>query len=276
MFFFGKAYNYQNVFNKEIGFMAPKTADGKWVADFDPMFSGGQGGRDYFTECNSWVYTFHVQHDVAGLINLFGCKSTFIQKLDSLFSVQFPGYKFEFAKQFPDQTGLVGMYSQGNEPAFHIPYLYCYAGAPWKTQKIVRQIMNTWFINHPLGLCGDDDDGSLSSWYLFSALGFYPVCPGLPVYIIGSPLFKKSTIHLANGKTFSIIAENNSKKNKYIQSAILNGKSWEKSWFSHQDLENGGDLILKMGPKPNKEWGSSEASFPPSMSLLHPENSKTI
>jgi predicted alpha-1,2-mannosidase len=211
------------------------------------------------------VYTFHVQHDVAGLIKLFGSNEAFVSKLDSLFGTQYPGYKFDFQKQFPDMTGLTGMHSQGNEPAFHIPYLYCYAGQPWKTQKIIRQIMDAWYFNHPMGLCGDDDDGSLSAWYVFSALGFYPVCPGMPYYVIGSPLFEKSTIHLANDKSFTIIANNVSRQNKYIQSAKLNGKILNKPWFVHDDMINGGSLILEMGPKPNKSWGNDASAVPPSM-----------
>ncbi|MFN8254336.1 MAG: GH92 family glycosyl hydrolase [Bacteroidales bacterium] len=263
-----RAYNYVQVFNKQTHFMSPKMADGNWVPGFDPVLGGKQAGRDYFAECNSWVYTFHVQHDVAGLINLFGSKEAFISRLDSLFAMQFPGYKFDFQKQFPDMTGLTGMHSQGNEPAFHIPYLYCYAGQPWKTQKQVRQIMDAWYFNHPMGLCGDDDDGSLSAWYVFSALGFYPVCPGMGYYVIGSPLFEKTTIQLANGKKFTIIAKNVSKQNKYIQTAKLNGIDWNKAWFTHTDMMKGGILELTMGPKPNKSWGSNEESAPPSMSTL--------
>jgi len=263
--FFKRAHYYANVFNTETRFMSPKMADGKWVPGFNPVTGGRQAGRDYFAECNAWVYTFHVQHDVAGLIKLFGSNEAFISKLDSLFGTQISGYKFDFQKQFPDMTGLTGMHSQGNEPAFHIPYLYCYAGQPWKTQKIVRQIMDAWYFNHPMGLCGDDDDGSLSAWYIFSALGFYPVCPGMPYYVIGSPLFEKSTIHLANDKSFMIIANNVSRQNKYIQSAKLNGKVLKKPWFTHDDMINGGSLVLEMGPKPNRSWGSEYSAVPPSM-----------
>lgn len=262
-----RALNYQNVFNKASHFMAPKMADGKWVPGFDPMLGGRQAGRDYFAECNSWVYTFHVQHDIDGLIRLFGSRKAFIAKLDSLFALQYPGYKFEFQRQFPDMTGLTGMHSQGNEPAFHIPYLYCYAGEPWKTQKMVRLIMDAWYFNHPMGLCGDDDDGTLSAWYVFSAMGFYPVCPGMPYYVIGSPLFPETVLHLPNGKVFRIVARNVSRQNKYIQSATLNGQNWDKPWFLHKDLMKGGTLELHMGPAPNKKWGSAPEAAPPSMSL---------
>ena len=261
-----RAYNYMLVFNKQTRFMSPKMADGNWVPGFNPVAGGKQAGRDYFAECNSWVYTFHVQHDVAGLIQLFGSKEAFISKLDSLFAFQYSGYKFDFQKQFPDMTGLTGMHSQGNEPAFHIPYLYCYTGQPWKTQKMVRQIMDAWYFNHPMGLCGDDDDGSLSAWYIFSSLGFYPVCPGMPYYVIGSPLFEKSVIQLPNGKTFTLIAKGVSKQNKYIQSAKLNEKDLNRPWFRHEEMLVGGRLIFEMGPKPNKMWGSANEAAPPSLS----------
>ena len=263
--FMKRAGNYANVFNARTRFMSPKMADGNWVPGYNPITGGRQAGRDYFAECNSWVYTFNVQHDIVGLINLFGSRKAFTAKLDSLFDVQYQGYKFDFQKQFPDMTGLTGMYSQGNEPAFHIPYLYCYAGEPWKTQKIVRQLMDAWYFNHPMGLCGDDDDGTLSAWYVFSAMGFYPVSPGMPFYVIGSPLFQKSILHLANNNTFVIEAKNVSKQNKYIQSATLQGKDWNKPWFAHEDMMKGGSLTLIMGPKPNKLWGAGEDAAPPSM-----------
>lgn len=261
------AHNYQIVFNHDIGFMAPKSADGAWVADFDPKLGGGQGGRAYFTEVNSWIYTFSVQHDVAGLIQLMGGRDAFNQKLDQLFVEQYGTSKFHFLDQFPDATGLVGLYAQGNEPSFHIPYLYDFSGQPWKTQRRVRQLMDVWYGDGPLGIPGDDDGGATSSWYVLSAVGFYPVCPGSPVYEIGSPLFAKSTIRLGNGKTFQIIANHVSDRNKYIQSATLNGKPLNKPWFEHVDIANGGVLVLEMTDKPNLQWGSSPADAPPSMSI---------
>lgn len=260
------AHNYENVFNTKIGFMAPKSADGEWVADFDPKLGGGQGGRDYFTEVNSWLYTFNVQHDVAGLIHLMGGRDAFNAKLDRLFVEQYGTSKYEFLGQFPDATGLVGLYAQGNEPSFHIPYLYIFSGQPWKTQKRVRQLMDVWYGDGPLGIPGDDDGGATSSWYVLSALGFYPVCPGSPEYEIGSPLFTKSTIRLGNGKLFTIIAHHASAQNKYIQSAELNGKPLDKAWFQHADIANGGTLVLEMTDKPNMQWGSAPDDAPPSMS----------
>jgi predicted alpha-1,2-mannosidase len=273
--YFGKlALNYRNLFNADIGFMAPKDADGKWVAHFDPKLGGGQGGRDYFTEVNSWLYTFGVQYDVAGLIHLMGGRDAFNAKLDQLFVEQYDTSKFTFLGQFPDATGLIGQYAQGNEPSFHIPYLYDFSGQPWKAQRRVRQIMDVWYTDGPLGIPGDDDGGETSSWYVFSAMGFYPVCPGSPVYEVGSPIFAKSTIRLGNGKLFTILANNVSARNKYIQSAQLNGKPLNQAWFPHSAIANGGMLILQMGETPNTHWGSAPEDAPPSMSVERPaENS---
>jgi predicted alpha-1,2-mannosidase len=268
--YFGKlAHNYQNVFNADIGFMAPKDSGGKWVEHFDPKLGGGQGGRDYFTEVNSWLYTFGVQHDVAGTINLMGGRDAFNAKLDQLFVEQYGTSKFQFLDQFPDATGLVGQYAQGNEPSFHIPYLYDFSGQPWKTQRRVRQLMDVWYGDGPLGIPGDDDGGETSSWYVLSAVGFYPVCPGSPVYEIGSPIFAKSVIRLGNEKLFTILANKVSARNKYIQSALLNGRPLDTAWFPHSAIANGGTLVLEMGDKPNMRWGSAPKDAPPSMSDEH-------
>jgi predicted alpha-1,2-mannosidase len=280
-YFSKRAHNYENVFDKRIGFMAPKSEDGNWVLDekeFSPIWSGGQGGREYYTEMNGWIYTFHVQQDVAGLINLMGGRDKFVAKLDKLFQDQFEGFggapepfrggssKYFFLAQFPDMTGLIGQYSQGDEPAFHIPYLYNYAGAPWMTQRRVRDIMKIWFNAGPLGMCGDEDGGEESSWYVMSAMGIFTVCPGRPVYDIGSPIFDEVKLNLAGGKVFTITAKKVSAANKYIQSATLNKKPLNKPWFEHKDLVNGGTLVLDMGPRPNTAWGSAPEAAPPSMS----------
>lgn len=258
-YFSARGRNYRNVFDQRSGFMAPKSAEGKWVQPFDPIWSGGQGGRDYFTEMNSWIYTWHVQQDIGDLIGLMGGREKFTAKLDQLFREQYRGFqegaKFVFLRQFPDQTGLIGQYGHGNEPSFHIPYLYNYAGEAWKTQRKVREIMHVWYRAHPLGFSGDEDDGELSSWYVFSAMGFYPVCPGKPVYDIGSPIFDEVKLNLDNGKTFRIVARHVSAVNKYIQKAELNGKPLNKPWFEHKDLADGGALVLEMGPRPNRSWG---------------------
>jgi predicted alpha-1,2-mannosidase len=262
------AHNYENVFNPAIDFMAPKSANGKWVADFDPKLGGGQGGRDYFTEVDAWLYTFGVQHDVGGLIRLFGGRDAFNAKLDRLFVEQYGTSKYSFLGQFPDATGLIGLYAQGNEPSFHIPYLYDFSGQPWKTQRRVRQIMDVWYGDGPLGIPGDDDGGETSSWYVLSAMGFYPVCPGRPVYEIGSPIFARTVIRLDKGKAFTIIADHVSAQNKYIQSARLNGQPLNKPWFRQSDIANGGTLILEMGNRPNRNWGSAPDDAPPSMSEI--------
>ena len=266
-YFIKRAHNYVNVFDSSIGFMAPKSADGRWVKGFNPILASGPGGRDYFTECNSWIYTFSVMHDIAGLIDLFGGRKPFLQRLDSLFEVQYGGmWKYSFLGKFPDMTGLIGNYAQGNEPSFHIPYIYDFAGEPWKTQKLVREIMEVWYNDIPLGLPGDDDLGAMGSWYVFSAMGFYPFCPGEPCYVIGSPVFASTTIHLSNRKTFRIVAHGVSVRNKYIQSARLNGKPLNRPWFTQMEIANGGVLELNMGPRPNKTWGAAAEYAPESMS----------
>jgi putative alpha-1,2-mannosidase len=264
--FMKRAHNYQNLFKPSIGMMAPKSADGKWVEPFDPGFSGGFAGEGYFAEGNSWTYTWHVQHDVQGLINLMGGNDKFNQKLDSLFIVGHTMDKLTFLGQFPDMTGLVGMYTQGNEPAYHIPYLYNYSGQPWKTQSRIRMLMDLWYDITPQGISGDEDGGATSSWYVFNSIGFYPQCPGRPVFDIGSPIFEESIMNVGSGKTFVVEAKNVSAQNKYIQSATLNGKSLNKAWFTNDDIVKGGRLVLQMGNRPNKSWASAPADAPPSMS----------
>lgn len=266
-YFMNRANNYKNVFDSATGFMRPKMANGKWIEPFDPVWSGGEGGRDYYTENNGWNYTFYVPHDIFGLALLMGGRSKLKAKLDELFTTSVSLYqKHKFLGQFPDMTGLIGMYSHGNQPTLHIPYIYNYIGEPWMTQRRVRQIMDIWYFNSPLGICGDEDYGELSSWYVFSALGFYPVSPGSPTYNIGSPLFRKATINIGNKKTFTVEAINVSHKNKYIQSASLNGNTIDRPWFTHDELMSGGALVLHMGPVPNKLWGQSPEAAPPSMS----------
>ncbi|MEI9945794.1 MAG: GH92 family glycosyl hydrolase [Chitinophagaceae bacterium] len=267
-YFMKHAHDYQNVFNKETGFMSPKTDDGKWITPFNPVLSGGQGGRDYFAEMNSWVYTWYVSHDIQGLINLMGGRTNFINKLDALFNQQYQTGKYKFLDQFPDMTGLIGNYAHGNEFSRQIPYLYIYAGAPWKTQKRVREIMDVWYSANPLGISGDEDTGLMMHFYITSAMGIYsdPMIPNYPIWLIGSPIFSRSTITLGNKKKFVIEAKNVSAQNKYVQSAILNGVTLDKPWFDHATLLKGGTLVLNMGPRPNKQWGSSLDVIPPSMS----------
>ncbi len=254
-YFIKRSKNYRQVLNTATGFMAPKMANGEWVEPFDPQLSGGVGSRSYYAENNAWTWNFSVQHDIPDLIELLGGKAAFVNRLDALFNEPTRISKWQFMGQFPDATGLNGMFVTGNEPSFHIPYLYNYADQPWRTQRRIREIMELWFDDRPVGIPGDEDGGGLCSWYVFSAMGFFPVTPGSGEYAIGSPFFNAVTIQLPGGKTFSVIARNCSKKNKYIQSASLNGKELNKSFIRHADIIRGGKLLLIMGDRPNKEWG---------------------
>jgi len=256
-YFLKRSKNYRNVFNRATGFFAPKMANGKWVTPFDPQLSGGVGSRSYFAENNAWTWNFSVQQDIPDLIALLGGKEAFVKRVDALFNEPTHISKWQFMGQFPDATGLNGMFVAGNEPSFHIPYLYNYAGQPWKTQRRIREIMDMWFDDRPLGIPGDEDGGGLCSWYVFSAMGFYPVTPGSGEYAIGSPFFTSVKIQLPNGETFSVIAKDCSKKNKYIQSATLNGEELNRPFIGHTDIANGGELRLVMGDRPNKEWGTN-------------------
>jgi predicted alpha-1,2-mannosidase len=216
-------------------------------APFDPTVQ-----YTFYTEGNAWQWSFFTPHDIDGLMELMGGKEKFIEKLDSMFE-QAP-----VVKGSPDISGLLGQYAHGNEPSHHIVYLYDHAGAPWKTQEKVRQVMEELYGIDPAGLCGNEDCGQMSAWYIFSAMGFYPVCPGKPFYEVGSPIFDKITIHLdeywGNGD-LTLIAKNNSAENKYIQSATLNGKPLNRPWIEHSEIVSGGTLLFEMGSEPNKEWG---------------------
>lgn len=262
------AYNYRNLFNPETGFFHPKDKEGNWITPFDYRFSGGLGAREYYDENNGWVYRWDVPHNVADLIDLMGGNEQFVANLDQTFSEPLGRSKFEFYAQLPDHTGNVGQFSMANEPSLHVPYFYNYAGQPWKTQKRIRQMLRTWFRNDLMGVPGDEDGGGMTSFVVFSSLGFYPVTPGFPAYNIGSPLFTRVRMTLSNGKVFEIEAQGASDENKYIQSAVLNGKTWDKPWFAHDDLKEGGKLVLVMGNHPNKAWGSNAAAVPPSAEKL--------
>lgn len=255
-YFMKRSGNYKNVYNPATGFMSPKDAKGNWIEPFDPQLSGGVGSRMYFAENNSYPWTFNVMHDIPGLIALMGGNTKFVERLDNLFNEPTRISKWQFMGQFPDATGLNGMFPAGNEPSFHIPYLYNYAGQPWKTQRRIREIMDMWFDDSPLGLPGDEDGGALCSWYIFSAMGFYPVTPGSNLYAIGSPFFNHISIDLPDGKIFMVDAKNCSQKNKYIQTAQLNGKLLNSAWLTHSKIMNGGKLELIMGDRPNKKWGT--------------------
>lgn len=262
------SHNYRNVFNPATKFFHPKDKDGKFIEPFDYSMPGGPGARDYYGENNGWIYRWDVPHNIADLIRMMGGNIEFNNELDRMFSEPLGRSKYEFYSVMPDHTGNVGQFSMANEPSLHIPYLYNYSGRPWMTQKRIRTLLRQWFRNDLMGVPGDEDGGGMSAFVAFSMLGFYPVTPGLPVYNIGSPLFTHSKINLPNGKTFEIEARNCSEKNKYIQKATLNGKEWNRPWFSHTDLVNGGKLVLEMGDKANKTWGTDSSDVPPSATTI--------
>jgi predicted alpha-1,2-mannosidase len=253
---YNRSKNYRNLWSAKDQLFMPKDAQGNWI-NIDPKFDGGMGGRDYYDENNGYTYAWQVQQDIPGLINLFGNKKIFEAKLDQLFREPLDRSLYAFHAKFPDATGLVGQYSMGNEPSFHIPYLYNYSGSPWKTQKRIRFLLDTWFKDNIFGIPGDEDGGGMTAFVVFSSMGFYPVTPGTPVYTIGSPLFENVSINLSNGKKFQVIANHASVVNKYIQSAKFDGKVLNRPWFTHQQLIAGGKLELEMGPKPNKTWGTA-------------------
>ncbi|MFN3426887.1 MAG: GH92 family glycosyl hydrolase [Candidatus Thermochlorobacter sp.] len=258
--FLRRATFYQNLFDRSTNFMRPKDAKGEWKQPFNPR--NVEHRKDDFTEGNSWQYTWFVPHDIAGLIRQVGGKKPFIEKLDSLFEE--PAELGAAAP--PDVSGLIGQYAHGNEPSQHIAYLYAYAGAPEKTAERVRQVLTELYNSTSEGLCGNDDCGQLSAWYVLSALGFYPVNPAEAIYVFGSPLFPKATLKLGKGKTLSIEAKNVSKQNRYIQSITFNGKPIETVWIRHQDIVQGGKLVFEMGATPHPTWGKSPQAAPPSMS----------
>ena len=260
-----KALNYRNLYNPSTAFFHPKDKDGRFIEPFDYSFPGGMGAREYYGENNGWVYRWDVPHNVADLVKLMGGRQQFVANLDRTFAEPLGRSKYDFYSKLPDHTGNVGQFSMANEPSLHVPYLYNYAGAPWKTQKRIRQMLDTWFRADLMGVPGDEDGGGMTSFVVFSSIGLYPVTPGIPVYNIGSPLFTRTSLSLPNGKTFEIVADGCSRDNKYIQRAELNGHPWDKPWISHADLMKGGRLVLVMGPKPNKEWGAAVGSEPPSM-----------
>jgi len=263
-YFLDRSYDYRNLWKKESAFFHPKDKDGNWIEPFNYKYAGGQGARDYYDENNAWTYIWEVYHNVDDLIGLFGSRQAFIDKLDRMFTEGYDRPRWEFYNVQPDSSGNVGMFVMGNEPSFHIPYLYNYAGEPWKTQKRIRMLMEAWFRNDLMGICGDEDGGGMSAFLVFSAMGFYPVTAGMPSYTFGSPLFSKVTISLDNGKTFTLEAKGADATHKYIQSVEINGKPWDKTWFSHDVITNGGRIKLIMGDRPNKLWGASPEAAPPS------------
>ena len=245
--------NYRNIFNHDTKFFHPKDSAGRFIEPFDYRWPGGMGAREYYGENNGWIYRWDVPHNIPDLIELMGGADAFCAELDRMFNEPLGRSKFHFYSQLPDHTGNVGQFSMANEPSLHIPYLYNYAGRPWMTQKRIRTLLRQWFRNDLMGIPGDEDGGGMSAFVVFSMLGFYPVTPGLPEYQIGSPMFDRATIQLADGKKFEIIAENNSPTNKYIQNATLNGKPVDGTTLQHADLASGGRLVFSMGPEARKQ-----------------------
>ena len=243
-----RAANYNQVFDPSIGYARPKLKDGSFKKDFNLLSTHGEG----FIEGNALNYSFYVPQDVNGLIRNMGGEKSFIAKLDSLFTMHLPE---EFFAQTEDVTkeGLLGGYVQGNEPSHHIPFLYAWTSNPWKTQYWQREIMNKMYRNNIDGLCGNDDCGQMSAWYIFSALGFYPVCPGTDQYVLGAPYLPYIKLNLENGNTFEVKAPKVSDKNRYVKSVKWNGKPYDKGFITQQDIMNGGVLEFEMSPKPNKK-----------------------
>lgn len=268
--FASAAFNYRNIFNPATAFFHPKDKDGNWIEPFDYRWPGGPGAREYYGENNGWVYRWDVPHNIADLVALMGGPEQFESNLDRTFAEPLGKSKYQFYAQMPDHTGNVGQFSMANEPSLHIPYLYNYVGKPWKTQKRIRQMLDTWFRPDLMGIPGDEDGGGMSAFVVFSQLGLYPVTPGMAVYNIGSPVFTCASVRLSNGNIFEVVARGASKVNKYIQSAKLNGKEWNRPWISHQDVINGGTLELEMGSEPNKSWGASLDDVPPSAGFVSP------
>ncbi|WP_286752950.1 MULTISPECIES: GH92 family glycosyl hydrolase [Sphingobacterium] len=254
--FMKQSFNYRNLFNEQTKFFHPKDDKGNFIMPFDYVFSGGQGAREYYGENNAWIYRWDVQHNIPDLIKLMGGNELFVKYLDEMFQQPLGRSKFDFYAQLPDHTGNVGQFSMANEPALHIPYLYNYAGQPWMTQKRIHKLIGEWFRNDLMGVPGDEDGGGMSAFVVFSQMGFYPVTPGSTSYSIGSPFFQKVSIQLLNGKSFVIIGKNASAKNKYIQSAKLNGQPLNVPQLTHADVLKGGTLEFVMGDSANRNWGN--------------------
>jgi predicted alpha-1,2-mannosidase len=242
--------------------MRGRNQDGSWLEPFNPL----EWGRG-FSEGNAWHYLWSVQHDIAGLVKLLGGKQPFIARLDRFLGMPSEvlqgSYKTVTHEMREMKAVGMGQYAHNNEPVHHVLYLYDYVGQPWKTQKWVRQVMDTVYRPEPAGMIGDDDNGQMSAWFVFSAMGFYPVCPGKPQYAIGSPLFPRISIRLVNGRQLVIRAKFISKRNIYIQQASFNGHSYSRNWIDHADLMKGGKLEFIMGPNPNQDWGSRISDLPP-------------
>lgn len=261
-----RAMNYKNVFDKESSLMRGRNEDGTFQSPFSPLKWG-----DAFTEGNSWHYSWSVFHDPQGLIDLMGGKKSFVNMLDSVFAVpplfddSYYGFPIHEIREMTVMN--MGNYAHGNQPIQHMIYMYNYAGEPWKAQYWLREVMNRMYSPFADGYCGDEDNGQTSAWYVFSALGFYPVCPGTDQYVLGAPLFKKATLHLENGNTFVINAPENSTENMYMESMKLNGSTYTKNYLTHEDIMKGGTVNIQMGATPNTQRGIQAGDMPYSFSL---------
>lgn len=279
--FYRRAQNYRNVYDASTQFMRPRRANGAWLEAlgtnqqaidsvgehhyyryFDPLLVGRRPNRHY-TESNAWQYLWSVQHDVSGLIKLLGGNQAFADRLDTFFNMD----ASITPPKYVGVVGTIGQYVHGNQPSHHVAYLYNYAAQPWKTQYWVREVLKRFYRTGPAGLCGNEDMGSLSSWYLMSSMGLYSVTPGSSQYVIASPLFDEISFGVKEGKMFKIITHNNSDKNRYIQSATLNGKPFDRSWIDHSEIMAGGELVFEMGDQPNKTWATGKGAVPYSQSL---------
>ncbi|MCO6472377.1 MAG: GH92 family glycosyl hydrolase [Melioribacteraceae bacterium] len=243
-----RAKNYKNVFDEDIRFARPKLSDGSWKEDFDPLDTHGQG----FIEGNAWTYSLFVPHDITGLMELLGGEEKFMERLDSLFTMELDDKYFAETEDIT-RDGIIGNYVHGNEPGHHIPYLYNWTSQPWKTQEKVRMIIDEMYGSGEDGLCGNDDAGQMSAWYIFSSLGFYPVCPGDDKYWFGSPSVVQGKINLENGKTFTVKTINQSRENIYVEKIILNGEELTRNYITHSEIINGGELTFCLSPNPAKK-----------------------
>ena len=256
--YFSKRANlYKLYFDKETTFMRGKLKNGQWREPFNPLASAHR--KDDYVEGNAWQYTWLVPQDPYGLIDLFGGEEKFSKKLDSLFVIE-EGVVGDDAS--PDISGLIGQYAQGNEPGHHIPYLFSYVGQPWKTAKLIREITDKFYTTKPDGLCGNEDLGQMSAWYIFSAMGFYSVNPANGIYVLGSPLVNNAVINYKEGISFQLTAINNSSTNMYIQKTEYNGKPYTKSYITHDMIVKGGELKLYMGRTPSSTWGVKKEDRP--------------
>jgi len=249
-----KAEDYKNLWHPGHRLFMPKDEAGEWI-DIDPKKDGGPGYRDYYDENNGWTYAWDVQHDIDGLADLLGGKEPAEARLDQLFREPLGMRKREFYVHGANSTGMVGQFSMGNEPSFHIPYLFNYFGAPWKTQQKTRFLLDVWFKDNIFGIPGDEDGGGMTAFVVFSAIGIYPVTPGLPVYAITSPVFEKVSVQLTNGNTFTVEADGASRTKKYIQRAFINGDEIFSPFITHEQVMKGATLKLELGELPNREWG---------------------